>query len=59
LKLPSKAERIEMTDGRVYYSLDGWQTAFLVKAGKVRKLHDQALHFARFLAAAQSSAGPA
>jgi hypothetical protein len=54
--IPRGAERVEMVDGRVYYSLDNWTTVFLVKpSGKPRRISGKDADLARFLAISQSS----
>lgn len=50
MKIPAGAARVEMVDGRVYYSTDGWQTVYRVKDGKVRKVTGKEADLARFLA---------
>jgi len=53
-------ERVEMVDGRVYFTYDHWTTVFVKSpSGKVRVLTGKDADLARFLAVAQSSGGPA
>lgn len=63
-----KVETIEMVDGRVYSSDDNWQTIWLRKPTKWKPGHMGPCHkiidkeeadLIRFIAVAQSSAGPA
>lgn len=56
-KPPPNAETVETIDGRVFYSVDGWETVFVIAAGKRRKVTGAEADRARYLAAAQSSAG--
>ncbi|NUR12316.1 MAG: hypothetical protein HOQ20_10815 [Bradyrhizobium sp.] len=51
-KIPADAKTVEMIDGRVYYSLDNWHTAYIVEPGraKARKLSGKEADLARFLA---------
>jgi hypothetical protein len=52
-------ERVEMVDGRTYYSDDNWTTVYLIRpSGKRRLVAGKEADLARFLAVAQSSAGP-
>lgn len=54
----AKANRdtVEMVDGRVYESVDNWQTATLIlPSGRRFKLTGESLHLAQFLAVSQSS----
>ncbi|WP_189343657.1 MULTISPECIES: hypothetical protein [unclassified Mesorhizobium] len=55
MKIPAGAETVEMVDGRVYYSTDGWHTVYLWKDGKARKLPKKQADLARFLAISQGS----
>ncbi|MCZ8545040.1 hypothetical protein OOJ09_12675 [Mesorhizobium qingshengii] len=55
MKIPAGAEKVEMVDGRVYYSTDNWHTVYLVKDGKARKLNGKEADLARFLAISQGS----
>jgi hypothetical protein len=53
-------DQVEMVDGRVYSTDDNWVTVFVTPAGgKRRRITGKAADLARFLAVAQSSAGPA
>ena len=55
-----KRETVDMIDGRQFFSDDGWQTVYLTSkdaAKPPRLLTGEAADHARFLAAAQSSAG--
>lgn len=53
---PAGAQRVEMVDGRIFWSTDKWETAWLTTpAGKVRQLQGEQADFARFLAVSQSS----
>lgn len=58
MKPPSGAETVETIDGRLFYSTDAWRTVYIIVAGKRRKVTGPEADLARFLAAAQSSAGP-
>ncbi|MBZ9856721.1 hypothetical protein LB566_23295 [Mesorhizobium sp. CA13] len=51
-KIPAQAAKVEMVDGRVYYSTDDWHTVFIVEPGraKARKLSGEEADLARFLA---------
>ena len=54
---PKDTQTVEMLDGRVYYSQDGWVTVWLIDAaGKVRQLQGKAADLGRFLAVTQASA---
>ncbi|WP_292562478.1 hypothetical protein [Mesorhizobium sp.] len=55
MKIPAGAEKVEMVDGRVYYSTDGWHTVYLVKDGKARKLTGKQADLARFIAISANS----
>ncbi|MER8619212.1 hypothetical protein NKG99_20635 [Mesorhizobium sp. M1409] len=55
-----KRETVEMVDGRVYFSDDNWTTVHVIPpGGQPRRVTGKAADLARFLAVAQSSAGPA
>jgi len=58
VKPPAGAETVETVDGRLFYSTDNWSTVFVIVRGKRRKVAGDEADLARFLAAAQSSAGP-
>lgn len=53
-----KEEAVEMLDGRVYFSRDGWATVWLIEKDGITKrlLRGDEADLGRFLAAAQSSA---
>lgn len=53
-------ETIEMLDGRVYFSDDNWQTVFRQRRddSRHRVVTGKEADLARFIAVAQSSAGP-
>ena len=55
MKIPAGAKTVEMVDGRIYYSTDGWHTVYLVKDGKARKLTGKQADLARFLAIKQDN----
>jgi hypothetical protein len=56
----SGKDEVEMIDGRVYWTDDNWTTVNLKLAnGKSKVITGQDADLARFLAIAQSSAGPA
>jgi hypothetical protein len=56
----SSTDTVEMVDGRVYLTTDNWQTIFMKQRGddRIRRVPAKQLDFVRFLAVAQSSAGP-
>jgi hypothetical protein len=55
----SGEDRVDCIDGRSYFTDDNWTTVWLQPAkGKARKITGQDADLARFLAVAQSSAGP-
>lgn len=64
----TKREAVEMVDGRVYFSDDGWETVWKRRASHwaddfakrpSRRVMDKAeADLVRFIAAAQSSASP-
>lgn len=57
----SKRETVEMVDGRVYYSDDNWHTVYKAALGGLgggRVVTGKEADLARFIAVAQSSAGP-
>jgi len=62
--IAAKRERatVEMLDGRVYFSYDNWHTVWQETpfgAGKCHRIVDkQEADLVRFIAVAQSSAGP-
>jgi hypothetical protein len=57
--MTGKRETVEMVDGRVYYSDDNWTTIYIMRpSGKRRRVEGREADLARFLAVAQSSAGP-
>lgn len=51
-------DQVEMVDGRVYSTTDGWETVYVSqRGGKKRKVTDKdEADLARYLAIAQSSA---
>jgi hypothetical protein len=54
---PKGTEAVEMLDGRVYYSQDGWATVWLIdRDGTARRLKGKAADLGRFLAITQASA---
>lgn len=58
--MSGKRETVEMVDGRVFYSDDNWQTVYLIRpSGKTKLLTGKEADLVRFIAVAQSSAGPA
>jgi hypothetical protein len=60
--IPKGAETVEMVDGRVYFSTDNWATVYRLWRGNSHRWRivtdKQEADLARFLAVAQSSAGP-
>jgi len=52
-------ERVEMVDGRVYSTVDGWETVFVSRRGgrKHRVTSKQEADLARFLAMMQQEGG--
>lgn len=59
-KAPARGrDEIQMVDGRKFVTFDNWQTVLLIsKSGKTTKLTGTAADRVRYLAVAQSSAGP-
>lgn len=53
-------ERLEMLDGRVFYSDDGWLTVWQFRGAdqSPRRVRGKEADKVRFLVIAQSSAGP-
>jgi hypothetical protein len=51
-------DELVMLDGRRFFTHDNWQTVFLDSDGKVRRVTGEAANRIRYLAVAQSSAGP-
>lgn len=55
----SKAETVEMLDGRRYLSMNNWEDVFKMVGGKRKLVTDQEeADRVRFIAIAQSSGGP-
>jgi hypothetical protein len=54
----TKREDLHMLDGRIYETEDNWQTVWLLRDGKRSKVTGRDADLVRFLAVAQSSAGP-